>query len=83
MDGISYDRKSNGDKHIGFVAQEVEKIIPEVIVEMPLPLETGDEETLYKTIRYQELIPYLVEGIKKQQEMIEELQNEIKILKNN
>jgi hypothetical protein len=74
LEGISYDRKSNGESHIGLIAQEVEKVIPEVVVEKPLPLETeGDEETLYKTIRYSELIPYLIESIKELKAEIEEL----------
>lgn len=79
--GVSYIRKSKGEKHLGFVAQEVESIIPEVISETPLPLETGDEETLYKTINYSEIIPHLVEAIKEQQNQIEELKEEIKNLK--
>jgi len=83
LEGISYNRKLNGDKHLGFIAQKVEKIIPEVVVEMPLPLETGgDEVTPYKTIRYQEIIPYLTEAIKDQQKQIDHLKKEIEILKN-
>jgi hypothetical protein len=88
LEGISYTRKSNGEKHIGYIAQEVEKVIPEVVLENTLPLETGDETTLYKTINYQELIPYLSEAIKEQnkkinmlEEKIESLINEINQLK--
>jgi len=43
----------NNDIQAGLIAQEVEPIIPEVVTETPLPLITGDEETLYKTIRYE------------------------------
>jgi hypothetical protein len=79
--GISYDRKKTGERHIGVIAQEIEKVIPEVVVETTLPLETGDDQTLYKTVRYTEIIPYLIESIKEQQKMIEDLRNEINQLK--
>ena len=73
LQGISYDRKLNGENHIGFIAQELEKVLPNLINETTLPLETGDEETVYKTIRYTEVIPYLVEAIKELKSEIEEL----------
>jgi hypothetical protein len=79
--GISYDRKKTGERHIGVIAQEIEKIIPEVVTETTLPLETGDDQTLYKTVRYTEIIPYLIESIKEQQKMIDELRAEINELK--
>jgi len=79
--GVSYDRKKTGDKHFGVIAQEIENIIPEIVDETVLPLETGDDETFYKTVRYTELIPYLIEAIKEQQKMIDELKREINELK--
>ena len=66
MRGV-YFNKSNDDsnkRHIGLIAQEVEKIIPEVIIESE---DTG------KSIAYGNLIGLLIEGIK-------ELSNKIKIL---
>ena len=71
--GVKYDRKRNKDHHIGLIAQEVEKIIPEVIYKTELLGEDG----IYKTINYIELIPYLVESIKEQQKMIKDLKKEI------
>ena len=77
LQGIEYDKKSDGEHHIGFIAQEVEKIIPEVVHEV----EAMEYNGLYKSIRYDEIIPYLVESIKEQQKMINELKEEIKTLK--
>jgi len=77
--GISYDLKSTGDKHAGFIAQEIEKVIPNIIVETNL---LGEPEDIkYKTVKYTEIIPYLAEAIKEQQKMIDELRKEINELK--
>lgn len=78
LKGISYTKKGTEEKHFGFIAQEIEKIIPEIIVESNLIGEPDD--VLYKTIKYQELIPYLAEAIKEQQKRIIELEEQIKIL---
>jgi len=53
-------------------AQELEKILPEVVSE--------DEEG-YKSIAYSKLAPLLIEAMKEQQEQIEMLKAEIADLK--
>ena len=40
----------------------------------------GDEN--YLTVQYEKIVPLLIEGIKEQQEQIEELREEIKQMKN-
>lgn len=55
-------------KRIGLIAQEVEKIVPEVVSTTP----NG-----YKAIAYQELVPLLIEGIKEQQVQIEILKEQL------
>jgi hypothetical protein len=75
LNGYSYDWKggmlqrsasASGNNHqIGFLAQEVEKIIPEAVV-------TADSSGV-KAMSYNYIIPYLVEAIKEQQQTIEEL----------
>ncbi len=59
-------------RQIGFIAQEVETILPEVV---------KTDEHGYKAIAYQNLIPLLVEAIKTQQAEIEELKSQISALK--
>lgn len=55
----------NGDSdRMGFVAQEVERVVPEVV-------RTFQDST--KAIAYDDLIPLLAEAIKEQQEQIESL----------
>lgn len=58
---------------IGLIAQEVEKILPEVVY-------TDDEG--YKSIGYANIVALLIEGVKEQQSQIEELKKEINKLKN-
>jgi hypothetical protein len=60
--GVEYDRIEGGDHQIGVIAQEVEKIIPEVVY--------GDE---IKSVAYANMVGLLIEAIKEQQKEIEEL----------
>jgi hypothetical protein len=75
--GVSFDwidDKDTSGTHIGFIAQEIEQVVPEVVFENPTD---G-----YKGINYHELIPMLVESIKDQQNQISYLKGEITKLKN-
>lgn len=63
------DRGFKEGKQYGLIAQEVEKVIPEIVRE--------DEEG-EKAINYIQIIPLLIEAIKEQQQMIEDLQSRIK-----
>jgi hypothetical protein len=62
---IEADRKD----HYGFLAQEVQKIIPEVV--------DYDDSTDSYGIEYTRIIPLLVQAMKEQQLIIESLQSEI------
>jgi len=73
--GVEYDRVDNGEHHIGLIAQEVEKIIPEVVSGKNLP----DYEL--RSVAYQNLVALLIEAIKEQNVKIENLQAEIERLK--
>ena len=56
---------------VGLIAQEVEKVLPEVV---------HIREDGIKAIAYEKVVPLLVESIKEQQVMIEELTERIKKL---
>ena len=56
----------------GVIAQEIEQILPEIVVTR------GDG---YKAVNYEKLIPLLIESIKNQQSQIDTLKDEINILK--
>jgi hypothetical protein len=65
MNGKSYTFKDNpNQKRMGFIAQEVEKVFPEAVFET---------EEGFKAVRYDDIIPVLLEAIKSQQNQIETL----------
>ena len=73
MRGVSFSWKDNGNKSIGVIAQEVQKIIPEIV-------NTNENGTM--SISYDSIIGLLIEAIKEQQSSIEKLEKKINILLN-
>lgn len=70
------DGSRQGKRDYGLIAQEVEKVIPEVVHETGLPLMKGeDDKTLYKTIDYDKLVSVLVEAISELRAEVEALKN--------
>ncbi len=73
LDGVSYDWKDAGESDMrqsGFLAQQLEQVMPETVV-------TTDSSGM-KLVNYSGIIPYLVEAIKEQQSMIEELKVQLR-----
>ena len=64
MRGVYFNRIGQPEREIGVIAQEVEKILPEVIHEGPDGV---------KSVAYQNMVAVLIEAIKEQQEQINEL----------
>ena len=71
--GGEYSVHECGETDVGVIAQEVEGIIPEAVI---------NKDNGYKAVHYEKIIPLLVECVKEQQDMIEKLQNDINMLKN-
>ena len=77
LDGVGYEYNSDNifklnlppGKQIGLIAQEVEKIVPEVV--------STDSINGFKSLSYQNLVALLVEGIKDQQTQINTLKQQI------
>ena len=57
---------NNKNLQVGVNAQEVEKVLPEIVTDAPI-------NSKYKTVWYDKLIPLLIEAIKEQQEQIDAL----------
>ena len=66
LEGVNFEWKNNGKKSLGVIAQEVEKILPELV--------SGEEN---KTVNYNGLVGLLIECVKEQQKEIEELKKNI------
>ena len=76
MRGVYYNRtdfNTNVTK-VGVIAQEVEAVLPELVLESP--------ETGLKSVAYSELTSVLINAIKEQQEIIEDLKTRITKLEN-
>lgn len=67
-----------GKYDYGVIATDVEKIAPEIVQESAFESGDGDK---YKTVAYSNLIPFLIEAIKEQNEIITNLQKDIDELK--
>ena len=80
---VNFSWKSDNDnkENLGLIAQDVEKVFPQVIDKNKLPTNANYEqldETEYLGVRYQELVPVLIKAIQEQQVQIEELKAKIK-----
>lgn len=64
LNGISFKWKNNDKRSFGLIAQDLEKVIPELV--------SGNHQ---KTINYDGLIPFLIESIKELKKEIENLKN--------
>ena len=69
-----------GQSDIGFIAQEVENIIPQIVREHTMPLIEGGEDTLYKTVDYEKVTALLIEAVKEQQITISKLEKRVESL---
>ena len=68
MRGVSFDRLDNGKYSSGVIAQELEKVAPELVI----------DDGKYKGVAYGNITGYLIEAIKEQQKQINELKKLIK-----
>lgn len=81
---------SEAEKQIGFVAQEVESVMPELIREANIRASGGQPQNadtktpassyLLKTFSYSSIVPVLVEALKEQQQIIQDLKTRVEKL---
>jgi len=70
MRGVTYNKKDNGVKEIGVIAEEIYDVLPEVVLK--------NEEGEIDSVSYGRITAILIEAIKEQQKQIEELKALIK-----
>jgi len=66
------DKNFDNTRQVGLIAQDVEKVIPEIV---------KTDTDGYKAVSYERLTAVLVEAVKEQQKQIQELRREIEYLK--
>ena len=66
--GVAFDWINNGKSEIGVIAQEVEKVLPELV--------STNKEGI-KSVKYGNLIAVLIEAVKDQQSQINELKSKL------
>jgi len=77
ISGVNFDWKSlsqeeirnihpNSGYDVGVIAQEIEEVLPEVVT---------TRETGYKAVKYEKIVPLLIEAIKEQQKQINKLKD--------
>lgn len=66
---FDWNSKSDNEGHdVGVIAQEIESILPEIVV---------DRDNGYKAVRYEKIVALLIEAIKEQQSQIDELKSKL------
>ena len=65
MKGVAFNWKESKKPSLGLIAQDVEKVLPQII-------ETDSNG--YKTVNYDAIIPILVESVKNHEIRIEKLE---------
>ena len=76
----NFNWKKSGEKNIGFIAQEIEKIFPSLVVDSveTAPNDKGVEEPTgetTKSLKYSVLVPILVKAVQELKAEIDELKN--------
>jgi hypothetical protein len=68
-------------KHYGLVAQDLQQVLPELVVEQKyIASNSKDKSFDYLSVNYNELIPVLISGIKEQQQEIDNLEKRVERL---
>lgn len=74
-----------GDRQYGFIAQELEEVLPELVnsSEMPVRINENGERVMeqIKSVNYEALIPVLTKAIQEQETTVEDLTGQISELK--
>ena len=70
---LGFDPSQKHD--VGVIAQEIQAILPEVVTLAPFDYELGKSKSgeNYLTVKYEKIVPLLIEAIKEQKQQIDNL----------
>jgi Chaperone of endosialidase len=71
LEGVSFSWKSDGRSDIGFIAQDVERVLPQIV-------HTGNDGM--KSVEYGNIVPLLVEGYKSEKARADDLEKRLEAL---
>lgn len=74
MRGVYYNKKDEKTRNVGFIAQHLESVLPEVV-------DTNATDEGYKSVSYGNITAVLIEGMKSQQSTIASMLSSISTLK--
>jgi hypothetical protein len=77
LSGYTFTYTPDNTASAGILSTEVAKVLPSAIRPKKLPLKTGDEETVYDTVQYDQLHGLLIEAIKELREEVADLKAKI------
>ena len=63
-------------RHVGVSAQQIQKVLPEAVVPAPINIK-NKEDSDYLTVKYEKLVPLLIEAIKELNEKVEKLEQKL------
>ena len=77
---------ANDRTRLGLIAQDVEEVIPEVVISEDVDIDKNGNKVVtkgeFKVMNYMDLIPVLIKAIQEQEEKINQLEEKIKVLEN-
>ena len=76
LQGVSYERRSDGKHEIGVIAEDVDQVVPELVARDPQTREV-------QGVDYARLSALLIEAVKTQQDEIQQLKAQVLELKSN
>ena len=71
IEGVYFNWKEGGDRQVGVIAQEVEKVLPEVV---------SQDKNSYLSVDYSKIVPLLIGAINEQNAIISDLAEKVKNL---
>jgi hypothetical protein len=71
LQGVHFNWKASGERDIGVIAQETQKVLPEAV-----SVSKGDSNTL--VVSYEKIIPLLIESVKELEDKVNALKEELR-----
>lgn len=68
IEGVYFNWKEGGERAVGVIAQQVEKVLPEVV---------SEDNNSYLSVDYSKIVPLLVEAINEQNSIIKDLEDRL------